>query len=190
MVPRGLLSVCRPFLPRRKSLSFLEPGVLGTEGSVGRPGDHLLARFWFSRATPKAYPQSPKNAKPPYLGSPVKYRLPAFSGQETPKKKADKEKSNKEREGALAQQAAGLPGEEAPEKHVADRHATEKHVSGKAEGAGGRPPWSSWSSSLWLRPRGCLVFGKGGNSSQRQLRALMLLSRACKLPPKSFPSLS
>uniref|UniRef100_A0A8D2BV09 MAP7 domain-containing protein 2 n=1 Tax=Sus scrofa TaxID=9823 RepID=A0A8D2BV09_PIG len=88
------------------------------------------------KATPKAYPQSPKNAKPPYLGSPVKYRLPAFSGQETPKKKADKEKSNKEREGALAQQAAGLPGEEAPEKHVADRHATEKHASGKAEGAG------------------------------------------------------
>ncbi|XP_047621302.1 MAP7 domain-containing protein 2 [Phacochoerus africanus] len=88
------------------------------------------------KATSKAYPQSPKNVKPPYLGSPVKYRLPAFSGQETPKKKADKEKSNKEREGALAQQAAGLPGEEAPEKHVADRHATEKHASGRAEGAG------------------------------------------------------
>ncbi|XP_036696959.1 MAP7 domain-containing protein 2 isoform X2 [Balaenoptera musculus] len=90
------------------------------------------------KATSKAYPQSPKNVKPPYPGSPVKYRFPAFSGQETPKKKAEKEKSNKEREGALAQQAAGPPGEEAPEKHVADRHATEKHeaVAGKAEGGG------------------------------------------------------
>ncbi|XP_068411225.1 MAP7 domain-containing protein 2-like [Eschrichtius robustus] len=90
------------------------------------------------KATSKAYPQSPKNVKPPYPGSPVKYRFPAFSGQETPKKKAEKEKSNKEREGALAQQAAGPPGEEAPEKHVADRHATEKHeaAAGKAEGGG------------------------------------------------------
>uniref|UniRef100_A0A8C3VW49 MAP7 domain containing 2 n=1 Tax=Catagonus wagneri TaxID=51154 RepID=A0A8C3VW49_9CETA len=90
------------------------------------------------KATSKAYPQSPKNVKPPYLGSPVKYRLPAFSSPETPKKKAEKEKSNKEREGILAQQAASLPGEEAPEKHVADRHATEKHAaaSGKAEGSG------------------------------------------------------
>uniref|UniRef100_A0A8C9ECD0 MAP7 domain containing 2 n=1 Tax=Phocoena sinus TaxID=42100 RepID=A0A8C9ECD0_PHOSS len=93
------------------------------------------------KATSKAYPQSPKNVKPPYPGSPVKYHLPAFSGQETPKKKAEKEKSNKEREGALAQQAAGPPGEEAPEKHVADRHATEKHeaAAGKAEGGGA--PW-------------------------------------------------
>lgn len=124
-----------------KLFNFLEPGVFGTEGSVVRPGNHLLAWFWFSRATSKAYPQSPKNVKPPYPGSPVKYHLPAFSGQETPKKKAEKEKSNKEREGALAQQAAGPPGEEAPEKHVADRHATEKHeaVAGKAEGGGGRP---------------------------------------------------
>ncbi|XP_059767137.1 MAP7 domain-containing protein 2 isoform X5 [Balaenoptera ricei] len=91
-----------------------------------------------TKATSKAYPQSPKNVKPPYPGSPVKYRFPAFSGQETPKKKAEKEKSNKEREGALAQQAAGPPGEEAPEKHVADRHATEKHeaAAGKAEGGG------------------------------------------------------
>ncbi|XP_065756510.1 MAP7 domain-containing protein 2 isoform X1 [Phocoena phocoena] len=90
------------------------------------------------KATSKAYPQSPKNVKPPYPGSPVKYHLPAFSGQETPKKKAEKEKSNKEREGTLAQQAAGPPGEEAPEKHVADRHATEKHeaTAGKAEGGG------------------------------------------------------
>ncbi|XP_059858545.1 MAP7 domain-containing protein 2 isoform X5 [Delphinus delphis] len=90
------------------------------------------------KATSKAYPQSPKNVKPPYPGSPVKYRLPTFSGQETPKKKAEKEKSNKEREGSLAQQAAGPPGEEAPEKHVADRHATEKHeaAAGKAEGGG------------------------------------------------------
>ncbi|XP_007469372.1 PREDICTED: LOW QUALITY PROTEIN: MAP7 domain-containing protein 2 [Lipotes vexillifer] len=97
-----------------------------------------------TKATSKVYPQSPKNVKPPYPGSPVKYRLPAFSGQETPKKKAEKEKSNKEREGALAQQGArapqeaGPPGEEAPEKHVADRHATEKHeaAAGKAEGGG------------------------------------------------------
>ncbi|XP_032330468.1 MAP7 domain-containing protein 2 isoform X6 [Camelus ferus] len=90
------------------------------------------------KATSKPYPQSPKNVKPPYPGSPVKYRLPAFSSQETPKKKAEKEKSNKEREGALAQQAAGPPGEEAPEKHVADRQATEKHAAagGKAEGGG------------------------------------------------------
>ncbi|XP_072811901.1 MAP7 domain-containing protein 2 isoform X3 [Vicugna pacos] len=90
------------------------------------------------KATSKPYPQSPKNVKPPYPGSPVKYRVPAFSSQETPKKKAEKEKSNKEREGALAQQAAGPPGEEAPEKHVADRQATEKHAAagGKAEGGG------------------------------------------------------
>nr|XP_012640106.1 MAP7 domain-containing protein 2 isoform X12 [Microcebus murinus] len=83
----------------------------------------------------KAYPPSPKTTKPPYPGSPVKYRVPALPGQETPKKKAEKEKSNKEREGALAQQAAGPPGEEAPEKHVADKHASEKHAAaaGKAE---------------------------------------------------------
>ncbi|XP_012507135.1 PREDICTED: MAP7 domain-containing protein 2 isoform X3 [Propithecus coquereli] len=83
----------------------------------------------------KAYPPSPKMTKPPYPGSPVKYRVPALPGQETPKKKAEKEKSNKEREGALAQQAAGPPGEEAPEKHVADKQASEKHAAaaGKAE---------------------------------------------------------
>uniref|UniRef100_A0A8C8ZTT8 MAP7 domain containing 2 n=1 Tax=Prolemur simus TaxID=1328070 RepID=A0A8C8ZTT8_PROSS len=84
----------------------------------------------------KGYPPSPKTTKPPYPGSPVKYRIPALPGQETPKKKAEKEKSNKEREGALAQQAAGPPGEDAPEKHVADKHATEKHhatAAGKAE---------------------------------------------------------
>ncbi|XP_069319439.1 MAP7 domain-containing protein 2 isoform X1 [Eulemur rufifrons] len=84
----------------------------------------------------KAYPPSPKTTKPPYPGSPVKYRVPALPGQETPKKKAEKEKSNKEREGALAQQAAGPPGEDVPEKHVADKHASEKHhaaAAGKAE---------------------------------------------------------
>ncbi|EFB28534.1 hypothetical protein PANDA_001826, partial [Ailuropoda melanoleuca] len=96
-----------------------------------------------SKATSKAYPQSPKNMKPPYPGSPVKYRFPTFPSQETPKRKAEKEKSNKEREGVLAQQAAGLHGEEAPEKHVVDKHVTEKHVAtgGKAEssGASGKP---------------------------------------------------
>nr|XP_020770068.1 MAP7 domain-containing protein 2 isoform X13 [Odocoileus virginianus texanus] len=91
-----------------------------------------------SKATSKAYPQSPKNTKPPYPGSPMKYRLPSFSGQETPKKKADKEKSNKEKEGTLTQEAASSPKEEAPEKHVADRQATEKHekheaMAGKAK---------------------------------------------------------
>ncbi|XP_047571421.1 MAP7 domain-containing protein 2 isoform X9 [Lutra lutra] len=84
-----------------------------------------------SRATSKVYPQSPKNMKPPYPGSPVKYRCPTFPSQETPKRKAEKEKSNKEREGVLAQQAAGLHGEEAPEKHVVDKHVTEKHLLDK-----------------------------------------------------------
>ncbi|XP_043753616.1 MAP7 domain-containing protein 2 isoform X5 [Cervus elaphus] len=93
-----------------------------------------------SKATSKAYPQSPKNTKPPYPGSPMKYRLPSFSGQETPKKKADKEKSNKEKEGILTQEAASSPKEEAPEKHVADRQATEKQekheaMAGKAKGS-------------------------------------------------------
>ncbi|OWJ99692.1 hypothetical protein Celaphus_00010093 [Cervus elaphus hippelaphus] len=92
------------------------------------------------KATSKAYPQSPKNTKPPYPGSPMKYRLPSFSGQETPKKKADKEKSNKEKEGTLTQEAASSPKEEAPEKHVADRQATEKQekheaMAGKAKGS-------------------------------------------------------
>ncbi|XP_058391524.1 MAP7 domain-containing protein 2 isoform X1 [Diceros bicornis minor] len=95
-----------------------------------------------SKATSKAYPQSPKHVKQPYPGSPVKYRSPALPSQETPKKKAEKEKSNKEREGALAQQAAAAHGEEVPEKHVADRHATEKHekhaaAGGRAESSGG-----------------------------------------------------
>ncbi|XP_026910253.1 MAP7 domain-containing protein 2 isoform X1 [Acinonyx jubatus] len=96
-----------------------------------------------SKTTSKAYPQSPKNVKPPYPGSPVKYRSPTFPSQETPKRKAEKEKSNKEREGTLAQQAAGLHGEEAPEKHVVDKHVTEKHLAtgGKTEGSGasGKP---------------------------------------------------
>ncbi|XP_019522779.1 PREDICTED: MAP7 domain-containing protein 2 isoform X4 [Hipposideros armiger] len=96
-----------------------------------------------SKTTSKAYPQSPKNAKPPYLGSPVKYRLPSLPSQETPKKKAEKEKSNKEREGALAQRATGPLAEDAPEKHVVDKHVTEKPAAagGKAEsgGASGKP---------------------------------------------------
>ncbi|KAM5196668.1 MAP7 domain-containing protein 2 isoform 4-T4 [Hipposideros larvatus] len=96
-----------------------------------------------SKTTSKAYPQSPKNAKPPYLGSPVKYRLPPLPSQETPKKKAEKEKSNKEREGALAQRATGPLAEDAPEKHVVDKHVTEKPAAagGKAEsgGASGKP---------------------------------------------------
>lgn len=132
-----------------KLFSFLEPDVFGTEGSVVRPSNHLMAWFWFSRATSKAYPQSPKNTKPPYPGSPVKYRLSSFSGQETPKKKADKEKSNKEKEGTLPQQAASSPKEEVPEKHVADRQATEKHekheaTAGKAKGGRGRPSLPIW----------------------------------------------
>ncbi|XP_011851178.1 PREDICTED: MAP7 domain-containing protein 2 isoform X1 [Mandrillus leucophaeus] len=89
-----------------------------------------------SKTATKAYPQSPKTTKPPYPGSPVKYRLPALSVQEMPKKKAEKEKSNKERERTLAQQAAGPQGEEALEKHVVDKHASEKHAAatgGKAE---------------------------------------------------------
>ncbi|XP_017809698.1 MAP7 domain-containing protein 2 isoform X9 [Papio anubis] len=89
-----------------------------------------------SKTATKAYPQSPKTTKPPYPGSPVKYRLPALSVQEMPKKKAEKEKSNKERESTLAQQAAGPQGEEALEKHVVDKHASEKHAAatgGKAE---------------------------------------------------------
>nr|XP_037842320.1 MAP7 domain-containing protein 2 isoform X7 [Chlorocebus sabaeus] len=89
-----------------------------------------------SKTATKAYPQSPKTTKPPYPGSPVKYRLPALSVQEMPKKKAEKEKSNKERESTLAQQAAGPQGEETLEKHVVDKHASEKHAAatgGKAE---------------------------------------------------------
>ncbi|XP_025227837.1 MAP7 domain-containing protein 2 isoform X3 [Theropithecus gelada] len=89
-----------------------------------------------SKTATKAYPQSPKTTKPPYPGSPVKYRLPALSVQEMPKKKAEKEKSNKERESTLAQQAAGPQGEEVLEKHVVDKHASEKHAAatgGKAE---------------------------------------------------------
>ncbi|XP_007951853.1 MAP7 domain-containing protein 2 [Orycteropus afer afer] len=91
----------------------------------------------------KAYPPSPKSVKPPYLGSPVRYRLPTFSSREIPKKKAEKEKSNKERESAIGHQALGAHGEEALEKHVVDKHITEKHSApgGKAEcsEASGKP---------------------------------------------------
>ena len=79
----------------------------------------------------------------------MKYHLPSFSGQETPKKKADKEKSNKEKEGTLIQEVASSPKEEAPEKHVADRQATEKHekheaMAGKAKSSRGRPSLPNW----------------------------------------------
>ncbi|KAM9181311.1 MAP7 domain-containing protein 2 isoform 1-T1 [Dugong dugon] len=94
-----------------------------------------------SKLTSKAYPPSPKNVKPPYLGSPVRYRLPSFSNREIPKKKAEKEKTNKERESATGQQAFGAHGEEVPEKHVVDKHTTEKHAAsgGKAESIEGKP---------------------------------------------------
>nr|KAF6492574.1 MAP7 domain containing 2 [Molossus molossus] len=87
-----------------------------------------------SRATPKGFPLSPKIVNLPHPESFVKYRLDAFSNQETPKKKADKEKSNKEREGALAEW-------EGSEKHVVDKHVTEKHVAagGKGESIVGKP---------------------------------------------------
>ncbi|XP_060038900.1 MAP7 domain-containing protein 2 isoform X9 [Erinaceus europaeus] len=83
------------------------------------------------KATSKMYPQSPKNSKPPYLASPVKYRYTLFPSQETPKKKAEKEKSNKEREGAVGQQTAGPHGDEAFEKHMVDKHVTEKPMADK-----------------------------------------------------------
>ncbi|XP_048191697.1 MAP7 domain-containing protein 2 isoform X1 [Perognathus longimembris pacificus] len=78
------------------------------------------------KTTSKAYPQSPKTVKPPYAGSPVKYRCSPIPSQETLKKKADKEKSNKEREGA-----SGLHREETPEKNVANKAATKKPVADK-----------------------------------------------------------
>ncbi|XP_076418644.1 MAP7 domain-containing protein 2 isoform X4 [Peromyscus maniculatus bairdii] len=84
-----------------------------------------------SKTISKAYPQSPKTVKPPYMGSPVKYRFPPIPSEETLKKKAEKEKSNKEKEGATAQQTTGLPTEETLEKHMADKHATEKHMADK-----------------------------------------------------------
>ncbi|CAO2624161.1 MAP7 domain-containing protein 2 [Lemmus lemmus] len=88
-----------------------------------------------SKTTSKAYPQSPKTLKPPYIGSPVKYRFPPLPSEETLKKKAEKEKSNKEKEGVTGQQTTGVPKEEALEKHMADKHATEKHsaTGGKTE---------------------------------------------------------
>ncbi|CAO2624160.1 MAP7 domain-containing protein 2 [Lemmus lemmus] len=84
-----------------------------------------------SKTTSKAYPQSPKTLKPPYIGSPVKYRFPPLPSEETLKKKAEKEKSNKEKEGVTGQQTTGVPKEEALEKHMADKHATEKYVADK-----------------------------------------------------------
>ncbi|XP_052583899.1 MAP7 domain-containing protein 2 isoform X5 [Peromyscus californicus insignis] len=84
-----------------------------------------------SKTISKAYPQSPKTMKPPYMGSPVKYRFPPIPSEETLKKKAEKEKSNKEKEGATGQQTTGLPIEEILEKHMADKHATEKHMADK-----------------------------------------------------------
>ncbi|XP_014311141.1 MAP7 domain-containing protein 2 isoform X1 [Myotis lucifugus] len=95
------------------------------------------------RATTKGFPLSPKNVKVPYPESPVQNRVATFSGQETPKKKADKEKSNKEREGALAQQAAGPLRVEASEKRLVEKRASEKNMAagGKAESsaASGKP---------------------------------------------------
>ncbi|XP_014442602.1 MAP7 domain-containing protein 2 isoform X2 [Tupaia chinensis] len=87
-----------------------------------------------SKTTSKAYPQSPKTAKPLYQGSPVRYRFPPTPSEETLRKR-EKERSNKEREAASGQQAAGPHVEEAPEKHVADKQASEKHAAmgGKAE---------------------------------------------------------
>ncbi|XP_006893856.1 PREDICTED: MAP7 domain-containing protein 2 [Elephantulus edwardii] len=93
-----------------------------------------------SKSTSKTYPQSPKNMKPPFLGSPVRYRLPAISNQEISKKKAEKEKTNKEREGAISQ-ALGAQREEVPEKHIVDKHVTEKRAASglKAENTEGKP---------------------------------------------------
>ncbi|XP_069896850.1 MAP7 domain-containing protein 2 isoform X10 [Dipodomys merriami] len=84
-----------------------------------------------SKTTSKAYPQSPKTVKPPYAGSPVKYRYSPVPNQETLKKKADKEKSNKEREGTSIQLATGMHREETPEKYVANKGATKKPVADK-----------------------------------------------------------
>lgn len=98
----------------------------------------------------------------------MQYRLPAFSSQETPKKKADKEKSNKEREGALAQLAAGSLRVDASEKRLVEKYAFEKNVAagGKGESSPGRPslsmppqprlsqpvcPRSMWESCVWGR---------------------------------------
>ncbi|XP_008270654.1 MAP7 domain-containing protein 2 isoform X5 [Oryctolagus cuniculus] len=94
------------------------------KGISERPSSPVI-----SKTTSKAYPPSPKTMKPPYLGSPVRYRFPALPSQEVLKKKAEKEKSNKERENALGQQVAALHVEEAPEKHIADKHSSEKHVA-------------------------------------------------------------
>ncbi|XP_057615350.1 MAP7 domain-containing protein 2 isoform X5 [Chionomys nivalis] len=89
-----------------------------------------------SKTVSKAYPQSPKRSevskvKPPYIGSPVKYRFPPIPSEEALKKKAEKEKSNKEKEGATGQQATGISKEETLEKHMADKYATEKHMVDK-----------------------------------------------------------
>ncbi|MEJ1281325.1 MAP7 domain containing 2 [Cricetulus griseus] len=84
-----------------------------------------------SKTTSKAYPQSPKTVKPPYIGSPVKYRFPPIPSEETIKKKAEKEKSNKEKEGVTGLQTTGLPREETLEKHMIDKYATEKYVADK-----------------------------------------------------------
>ncbi|XP_055471692.1 MAP7 domain-containing protein 2 isoform X1 [Psammomys obesus] len=104
-----------------------------------------------SKTISKGSPQSPKTAKPPYVGFPGKPRFPPIPSEDTLNKKAEKEKTNKEKEGATGQQTTGLPGEETLEKHmvdknaavkfVADKHATEKHsaTGGKAEHNAGKP---------------------------------------------------
>ncbi|XP_060230352.1 MAP7 domain-containing protein 2 isoform X10 [Meriones unguiculatus] len=104
-----------------------------------------------SKTISKGSPQSPKTAKPPYVGFPGKNRFPPIPSEDTLNKKAEKEKSNKEKEGAIGQQTTGLPREETVEKHmvdknaavkfVADKHATEKQsaTGGKAEHSAGKP---------------------------------------------------
>lgn len=122
------------------SFSYVSPGSPLKRSEF--PGDVYKSSSTpvTSRATAKGFPLSPKIVNLPYPESLVKYRLEAFSNQETPKKKADKEKSNKEREGALAECVAS-PFGEGSEKHMVDKHVTEKHVAagGKAESIVGKP---------------------------------------------------
>ncbi|XP_058514550.1 MAP7 domain-containing protein 2 [Ochotona princeps] len=98
-----------------------------SKGMSERPSSPIISK------TSKAYPQSPKTMKPPYVGSPVRHRSPVPPSQEVLKKKAEKEKSSKEREDALAQQMAALHVEEASEK----RGVVDKHAGGKAEVSSG-----------------------------------------------------
>lgn len=184
-----------------KLFNFREPAVLGMESFVVRHSSYLLAWFWSSRATAKGSPQSPKNVKVPYPESPVQNRLATFSGQETPKKKADKEKSNKEREGALAQQAAGALRVEASEKRLVEKHASEKNVAagGKAESSAGRPslpmplqPWLfqpvcplTWSTIHM----GVSCLGERGKRGSSYRKVHVLCSLGLHVAPQSCPLL-